>query len=248
VKSERRTSIGRMNQILSAFDYESPRLTLSEVSRRADIPVSSAHRVVRELIRVGALERDAGGKLHIGIKVWRMGLLAPRTHGIQRIALPFMQDVYATTGMPVHLGVQEGGDVIFIESLRPRSRDKERPLLGSRYPLHVTAVGLALLACAPSAYLQRYIDIWADRIAGAGLRQEISRTQAQGFAISRQLVSPGVAVGAAMLDRYGRPLGALSIITPGDVLEASYGHLIRNATRAVERIAREEGLRGWKMR
>ena len=47
-----------MHRLLSSFDYQHTRLTLSELSRRAGLPLSTTHRMVTEMVRLGMLERD----------------------------------------------------------------------------------------------------------------------------------------------------------------------------------------------
>src|SRR5699024_12160705 len=56
--STRRSSLERLHRLLSSFDYETPRLSLSELSRRAGLPLSTTHRMVGELLDLGILERD----------------------------------------------------------------------------------------------------------------------------------------------------------------------------------------------
>lgn len=243
----RRSSLERAHRLLSAFDYDHRRLSLSELSRRTNTPLTTTHRLVSDLVALGMLERDAGGLLCIGMDMWRFGLLAPRTHGIQRIALPFMQDVYATTGMPVHLGVREEKEVIFVESLRPRSDVDERPRLGSRYPLHVTSVGLAILAYMPQPFQDRYLEALAEEEAGGlALESEVRRDLAQvrigGYAVSARKSAPSISIGAPVLDREARPVGAVSIIVPEATPESSYAHLIRATARSIQRTAWELGV------
>ncbi|WP_261166406.1 IclR family transcriptional regulator [Microbacterium sp. Marseille-Q6965] len=245
----RRSSIERAHRLLSAFDYAHTRLTLSELSRRTGTPLTSTHRLVSDMLQLGMLERDDEGCLTIGVDMWRFGLLAPRTYGIQRVALPFMQDVYATTGMPVHLGVREGNDATFVESLRPRTDVDERPRLGSSYLLHTTAVGTAILASMPPAFQEDYLEMAGAqgegeeyRVDAGVLRRELALVRSEGYAVSRRKSAPSVSLGAPVLDTSGNPLGAVSIIVPDGSVEASYGHLIRSTARAVQRTAWEQGL------
>lgn len=240
----RRTTLERAHRILSTFDYDHRRLTLSELSRRTGMPLTTAHRLVSDLVALAMLERDDDGALSIGVDLWRFGLLAPRTHGIQRIALPFMQDVYATTGMPVHLGIREGTEAIFVESLRPRGDVDERPRVGSRYPLHLTSVGLAILAYMPQPFQDDYLSGLEaeDRDVEHEVRRDLSQVRIAGYAASARKSAPSISIGAPVLDRAGHPLGAVSIIIPQGTGEASYGHLIRSTARSVQRTAWELGL------
>jgi DNA-binding IclR family transcriptional regulator len=48
--------------VLDAYTYERAAYTLSELSRRTGLPLSTTHRLVGELSRWGALERGADGR------------------------------------------------------------------------------------------------------------------------------------------------------------------------------------------
>lgn len=51
------------------FDRGSPALSPAEISRRADLPHTTAHRLVAALAGWGALERDESGGYHIGLRL-----------------------------------------------------------------------------------------------------------------------------------------------------------------------------------
>ncbi len=63
--------------LLGAFDEDHRRLGLTELAARADVPLSTAHRLVRELTTWGALARTPDGHYVVGRRLWDLGLLAP---------------------------------------------------------------------------------------------------------------------------------------------------------------------------
>jgi DNA-binding IclR family transcriptional regulator len=241
----RRSSVERIHRLLSAFDYAHTRLSLTELSRRAGLPLSTTHRIVADLIDVGMLDRDPSDSLTIGVGIWKLGLLSPTTHGIQRVALPFMQDLYATTGLAVHLAVRSGTTSTIVENLRPRSAERERPHVGQRDPLHLTAVGLSMLAASEAEFQEEYLATLraGGDLAGAeATRQELARTRASGYAVSSQLSAPRVAIGAPLVNQDGVPMAALSIVLPERTAPQPYGPLVRSTARAVQRTAWEQGI------
>src|ERR1041384_1895623 len=94
---ERRSVLRRALCILGTFEDATTGMNLSELSRRSGVPLTTTHRIVTELHEWGALERDDSGSYRMGLRLWEVGALAPRSVGLQRIALPFMQDLYETT-------------------------------------------------------------------------------------------------------------------------------------------------------
>lgn len=245
--NSRRSSVERVHRLLSSFDYENNRLSLSDLSRRADLPLSTTHRMVTELLELGMLERDQHNLLSIGVELWKLGLLTPKTYGIQRVALPFMQDLYATTGLPIHLGIPEGDKVTVVESLRPRGGGRERPRIGQRDPLHSCAVGTALLAFSDTSVQERYLARLGDLDQAKGptpetIRRDLAQTRANGYAVNTIKTTPNIALGAPVLDRAGQPISSVSVVVPEGTPTPPYGHLIRNTARAVQRTAREQGI------
>lgn len=249
----RRSSLERVHRLFSSFDYEHTSLSLSDLSRRAGLPLSTTHRMVRELLDLGMLERTDSDELCIGVDLWKFGLLTPKTFGIQRVALPFMQDLYATTGMPVHLGIPEGGKVTIVESLRRRGSDgkgargsgRERPYIGQRDPMHASAVGMALLAFLAPDEQQQYLADLDRNPAGdpsEQIRRELAQTRASGYSVSERRTHPNTAVGAPVLNRLGRPMGSLSLVLPVGTVIHGYGHLVRSTARAVQRTAWDQGM------
>jgi DNA-binding IclR family transcriptional regulator len=109
--------VDRALALLDAFDATRPLLTLSELSRRTGIPASSALRLAGRLLEWGALERDPAGRFSIGLRLWEVGSLAPRGHGLRQVALPFMGDLEEVTRQHVLLAVREGEEALMVERL-----------------------------------------------------------------------------------------------------------------------------------
>ena len=82
--------IGRALQLLDAFSADRPELTLSDIARRAGMPLSTTHRLLHELCAWGAVERAEDGVYRIGLRLWELGSLAPRGQGLRERALPFL--------------------------------------------------------------------------------------------------------------------------------------------------------------
>lgn len=144
-----RSVTSRALAVLDCFDAEHPHLSLSDVSRRARLPLSTAHRLVAELAAWGGLTRRPDGRYVIGPRLWDLGLLAPVSLELRDAALPFLQDVSATTGDNAHLAVRDGSHALYVERISGRGSVPIVSRSGSRLPLHATGVGKVLLAFAP---------------------------------------------------------------------------------------------------
>jgi DNA-binding IclR family transcriptional regulator len=57
------------------------------------LTLPTAHRLAGLLTAWGALERDASGTYHIGLRLWELGALAPRGLALREAAMPFLEDL-----------------------------------------------------------------------------------------------------------------------------------------------------------
>ena len=74
----------RALRVLEAFSPHHRVLGLTDIARRAGLPVSTAHRLVADLAAWGALERADDGRYRIGLRLWEVATLAPRGSGSAR--------------------------------------------------------------------------------------------------------------------------------------------------------------------
>lgn len=233
----------RALRVLATFQDSGGALTLSEIGRRAHIPLTTTHRIVNELHEWGALERDPEGRYRVGLRLWEVAAQAPRSVGLQRTALPFMQDLYETTHRGVHLAVRESNEVIFVERFVSPDSASSRPRVGGRYPLHATAVGLVLLAHAPVEVQEQVLDGPLEPYtphtysSPRELRYVLAEVRRSGYAISdRQINLAFASIAAPIHDAEGCVIAALSLIIPHtEPYGPSLAYLVQVTTRGISR-------------
>jgi DNA-binding IclR family transcriptional regulator len=229
--------------VLDSFTRERRALTLSEIARAADVPLSTAHRLIAELCAWGGLERDDDGRYRVGLRLWELGALSPRGLGLREAALPFMEDLYEVTHENVQLAVRDGAEVVFVERFASRAAVPVLTEVGGRFALPPTGVGLVLLAHAPvevqeqvlTAPLRRYTPhTITDPLQ---LRRVLADVRRSGVAVSdRQVTADAVSVAAPIAVR-GAVVAALSIVVRGDSPAAVRPMVpgVRAAARAISR-------------
>src|SRR5579864_9330344 len=125
-------------------------LTNSEISRRLEIPKSSASYILRTLERRGYLRRDAeSGRYRLGLKILSLGGDAQANLDIAEIALPFMRTLVERIHLTVHLAVLDQDEAVYIEKVEAPGFFKVNTWVGRRMFLHSTSVGKCLLAWLP---------------------------------------------------------------------------------------------------
>ncbi|MEV8566266.1 IclR family transcriptional regulator [Streptomyces sp. NPDC051322] len=220
-RSPARSAADRLLDLLGAFSLDRPALSLTELSRRADLPVPTAHRLLAALTAWGALERDQDGLYHVGLRLWEVAALAPRGLGLRQAALPFLEDLYEATHENVQLAVRDGMEVVYTEWLSGHSAVGVRIQVGARWPLHATGVGLVLLAYADTALQQHFCSRPLPAFTPytvtepARLRRILAEVRRTGCAVSeRQVTEDAVSVAAPVFGPRGDVVAAISVVVP----------------------------------
>lgn len=144
-----RSVTSKVLAILGAFTVQHAELTLAQIARRTGLPVPTVHRLARELVAWGGLERLPDGTYRIGLRLWEIGSLAPQQRRLRQLAIPFMEDLYEATHENVQLAVRDGHEALYLEKISGRHAVPIVSRVGGRLPLHATGVGKVLLAYAP---------------------------------------------------------------------------------------------------
>ena len=213
------TVTSRALALMGAFDEEHRRLTLTELARRAGLPVPTAHRLVGELVAWGAPARTSTGDYVIGRRLWDLGLLAPHQAGLVEVASPYLHDLYGATLATVHLAVREGTEVLYVDRLRGSASVPIVSNVGSRLPMHATGVGKVLLAHAPPevqrAVLSDLPRITAYTITQPGiLQRQLAAVRRDDHATTVEEMSLGGCSVAVPVRRGPVVVAALGIVVP----------------------------------
>jgi DNA-binding IclR family transcriptional regulator len=219
-----RTTTGKYNveAVSKALDllevFSGPEgLALNEISQRAGISKTRAFRLLHTLAGRGYVDRCADGmRYQLGTKLFERAAQVRRD--VKQLANPFMRKLHDQFNETVNLGVLNNGDVLYIDILESLRPFRMMATIGCRMPVHVTAMGKAILANMNEEDLKSSGFAPISRLRPAArqdLFHELELVRKRGFAIDNEENEPGVAcVGAAILDAAGHPLAAMSISGP----------------------------------
>ncbi len=218
---ERRSVFSRALTVLSAFSHApGGERSLTDLARVSGLPLTTVHRLVGQLQREGVLERLSSGSYRVGLRLWELGMLAPRSHGLREVALPFLEDLYEVTHQNVQLIVLDGTEAVVVERLRSRNAVKLVSRAGGRLPVHATSAGIVLLAHGEPGVLDSVLSRPLTRYTDQTIRSEhelqgaIAMARQQGFIELREHLTPGaVSLAAPILVRPRVAVGAISVVT-----------------------------------
>lgn len=213
-------SVGsRLLSVLFAFYPNQKTLSLTELTHCTGLPYATARRMVSELVDAGALDRLEDGRYAIGVRLWQLGTLAPRTESLRELAQPVLEDLYVALHQHVQLAVLGGDEAVVIERLSAQGAVTLASRVGGRLPLHASAVGKVLLAHAGRDLRDRVLagplrSFTSRTVTDADrLRKEIVVIRRTGTATVREELTTGAeSVATRIVDSDGRVVAALSVV------------------------------------
>jgi DNA-binding IclR family transcriptional regulator len=215
----RTNAAGRLLAVLDAFGQQQRALSLSEISRRAGLSLSTAHRLVCELASWGALERGPSGRYSIGLRLLELAALSPRGLGLREAAFPVLDELHHRTRGNVHLGVRDGIEVVYVETITACATHPTNGRMGDRWPMHATGTGLVLLAFADRELQERALTGPLERFSpltvtdGAQLRRELAQVRQVGYAVARgRITVQDLVVAVPVYDQFGGVAAAISVV------------------------------------
>jgi DNA-binding IclR family transcriptional regulator len=184
-------------------------------------PRTTVYRLLTGLQALDMVEAGSrAGTYRLGWRLLRLGSAVIERLDERQAALPVMERIHERTGETVFLCVRRGDDAVCIERLDGLRVQSLALRLGGSLPLHLGAGPRVLLAWEPrdewDAYVERRqpLESMTERSPDTreALVDELERALEQGFAVSDEDVTPGIAsLGAPVFDYTGRVRAAISI-------------------------------------
>lgn len=193
-------------------------VSLSEASRRARLPKSTAFRLVGQLVDLGLVDKVAEG-YEIGVGLFELGSMY-RGQRLIEVARPFLDDLRAGSRETVHLAILDGMDALYVERLTSHSSTEVPTAVGHRFPAYATGVGKAMLAFSPPEVVAKAIEGGFVRLTSrtiatsTALLKELNEVRTHGVAFDRGEVDPNIVAVAAPILRGQQVLGAISVTGP----------------------------------
>jgi DNA-binding IclR family transcriptional regulator len=233
--------IDRMVALLDAIAANNGAASLKFLSADTGLHTSTAFRILAALQTHGLIERDADGAYCYGLKMRRYGSRVRVGTDLRQEALPIMKWLRDQTEETVNLTVREGDEVVYIERALSKRMMRVEQVIGSRAPLHVTAVGKLMLAeqggkaCieyAERSGLPRYSPNTITDVEQ--LISEANDAAANGFARDNEEAELGVAcIGVLIRDVNNAVLAGLSISAPKERHQAHWIDLLKEAGKRI---------------
>jgi IclR family transcriptional regulator, acetate operon repressor len=242
-------SIERAFAVLSALSAGP--IGVTEVAERADLPKSTAARLLSSLSREGAVEQVPGDtRYRLGPRIATLAEGIVPVGSLVATVRPLLEELASSTGETAGLSIAEGYVVHYVDQVGTSHQVQVRDWTGSRVPMHAVSSGLVFLAQLPSsaldAYLTQPLEAFTPRTLTApdALRERLAVVRADGYAWVHEEFAEGLSsVAAGVADTTGSLAAAVHIHGPAyrfpQGRDAEMGGLVLEAaTRASERLRR----------
>lgn len=195
-------------------------VTLSQLTRKLQLPRSTGHALLLTYQRTGYVHRcEKTGRYCLGFRLQALANQALGGTSLRTQASTLLHQLMQETGLTVHLAVMEEGEAILIDRIEAPGSPHLATWVGKRMGLHCTALGKALISELPEAVLDELIrkhgliryneNTIASRRA---LRLACESIQRLGYAIDDEEEEIGIrCIGAPVRDSTGEVVAAISI-------------------------------------
>ena len=228
-KQRGRSVTSKVLAILSAFEHSRGSMSLTQIAEQADLPLSTAHRLVGEIIDEDMLTRGPHGKIQLGLKLWRIAQNTGRQ--LRDTARHYVQDMYSLTGHTSQLAIRDGSASLYIDRVYGPRRVPRASRVGGKLPLHATAVGKVILAFSEpwvaEAYLSRDLEAFTPRTKTSSnlLAAELETIRKDGYATTFDEVRVGASSIAVPVYHSGRLGCAIGLVVSSDMIGELLRHL-----------------------
>jgi DNA-binding IclR family transcriptional regulator len=208
---------------------------------------SATYRLVDALRERGYLEvSPASERLRLGVRAVELGMAALSGMDVARLAPPYLRELVRATSETVFLAVMDGDAMVYVYKEEGPRAVTMRSQIGSRRPLHSTALGKAYMSALPEDERRAMIGrldlrrLTENTITDPGrLEAEVLLTAGRGYAVDNVEGEEEVACFAApVLDHRRLPVAAISIAGPAERTlpnEGTMGPLVMQTAAALSR-------------
>lgn len=134
-------------EIIEVMHKEGAGLGISELDNRLGLGKSTIHRILDTLMAYNYIEKDSGNaKYRLSWKFFEIGNNIPQQRNLSNLNMSVLQELCDKYGETVNLGVRADNSVVIISRINPKATLVANVPVGTREPLHATAMGKVIIS------------------------------------------------------------------------------------------------------
>ncbi len=247
-------SLERGLAVIRCFDAETPRRTLTDVSKEAGLTRAAARRFLLTLVDLSYVHTD-GRYFWLGPRVLELGYAYLSGLTIPEVAIPQLESLAAEVEESCSVSILDDDEIVYVARV-PVSRIMTVSIsVGTRFPAYATSMGRVLLAGLSEEELEPHLkSVKLRRLSPQTvtskkkLRAELDRVRKRGWAMVDQELEEGLrSIAVPIHDREGHTLAAINISThaarrTAKSIEADLLPPLQEAARQIERDLEATGI------
>lgn len=192
--------------------------TLSDLARQTGFTLNQTFRLLATLEVAGYVVREPDKRYRLGSKLHLLGQKAVWPHDLIAAAAPHLDALAKLSGETVLLSVPLAMERMIVDARESRHSLRVGYPIGSRVPLYVGGMGVAMLAFLPPKVLEQILTAPREAfteltlVDEKDLRAELMRVRKARVRVSRDDYTQGeFSVASPILNKTGTLRGALTI-------------------------------------
>lgn len=220
VAGPRLPAVDRALSLLELLSYSQSGLTLSELSRKLQIPKSTAHYLIHTLATRGYIQRATDGhRYSLGLRASDLANSSRACNTLSTVVMPYLRRASQRLNLTSIATVLLGAEGVIIAKIHTLNDPGGGAWVGRHIDLHCTAQGKALIAQLPENQL---VEIFRGREFAqftprtinslSALNDNLQSVRAQGYAINdEEQVLSVRAVAAPITNPSGSVVAAIAV-------------------------------------
>jgi DNA-binding IclR family transcriptional regulator len=224
-------------------------LTLGQISQEIGINPSTAHHLLGTMVHAQMVEQDPATRHYrLGIHLIELGNAALSSTGLARIARPYLEKLWQSTGKSITLLLFHGVMRTAIFSTTSREILSVRPAPLELNTLHATGSGKLALAFLPERELQQFLQhARLARFTSATITDpeklvaELAHIRDHGYALDNEEHGENVrCISTPIRDASGRVVGCFDLVFPiYDVSETQMQEWVKASLDCAQELAQQ---------
>jgi DNA-binding IclR family transcriptional regulator len=210
----------RAVRLLKLFTPEHPEMLLGDISRRSGLNKTTAHRLLAALASEAMIDRNpVTGAYRLGPGLMALGVQALSSSNLRLRMRPVLRELASDSGETATLEVPIDGSMLILDEVTGRHVIGAAGNVGTRWPMHATSTGKALIALAEDGLSRLGMTLMPltarTIVRRSDLEKQLIEIRSRGFAETVDELEEGFSgVATVIRGGHGEVLGAVSICGP----------------------------------
>lgn len=211
-----------IDRAMSLFEFlaKSQRgFTLSEISRKLEMPKSTTHYMIHTLIARGYIQRGSERHYVLGLRFADVASASAAEASLQALTMPYLREIAASLHLTATAAVRRGAEAVIIAKVQAVGDHGGGAWVGRHIDLHCTSQGKVVISMMSDKEIDAlFAGRELARFTGktissvSALKVHLAQVRANRFATNDEEHVVGVrAVAIPLLDPTGSVIAALSV-------------------------------------